>query len=120
MLKSILIVEDEKALLNAYTLLLKAKNYEVFQAENGKQALPILKSKNPDYIILDILMPVMGGVDFLKAADISKNYPSTKVLVLSNLSDKRTVETVMRLGASRYLLKASVSPRELIHTIESL
>lgn len=120
MTKSILIVEDEKALLDAYTLLLRAKNYKVFQAVNGREALQILESEKPNYIMLDILMPVMGGIEFLETARIPKNYPDTKVLVLSNLSDKKTIGMVMDLGASKYALKASMSPRELMDTIESL
>ena len=119
-MKCVLIVEDEQALLDAYTLLLQAKNYEVCQATNGKEALSVLQSKKPDYIILDILMPVMGGIEFLKTAHIPENYPDTKVLVLSNLSDRKTLDTVMRLGASQYLLKASTSPRELLGALESL
>lgn len=119
-MKSILIVEDEQALQDAYSLLLTAKNYDVFQAANGKEALPILRSKKPDYILLDILMPVMGGIEFLKAARIPENHPKSKVLVLSNLSDRKTIDSVMRLGASKYLLKASTSPRELMDAIESL
>lgn len=120
MMKCVLIVEDEKDLLDAYSLLFEVKNYKVLQAANGKEALAILKSNKPDYIVLDILMPVMGGVEFLETAQIPENYPDTKVLVLSNLSDRKTLDTVMRLGASRYSLKASTSPRDLIQTIESL
>lgn len=45
MMKSILIVEDEKALLDAYTILFRTKNYKVFQAVNGQEALLILKNK---------------------------------------------------------------------------
>lgn len=119
-MKSVLIVEDEQALQDAYSLLLRVKNYKVFQAVNGREALKVLKSEKPDYIILDILMPVMGGIEFLETAHIVEKYPDTKVLVLSNLSDQKTVDTVMRLGASRYLLKASTSPGELLQTLESL
>lgn len=119
-MKSALIVEDEEALRDAYTLLLEVKKYKVFQAVNGKEALTILRREKLDYIVLDILMPVMGGIEFLKTAHIPEKYPATKVLVLSNLSDQKTVDTVMGLGASRYLLKASTSPRELIAAIESL
>jgi DNA-binding NarL/FixJ family response regulator len=120
MTKRILIIEDETALQDAYALLFKTKKYEVFQAFNGEEALPILQNKKPDYVILDILMPVMGGVEFLETARIPEEYPDVKVLVLSNLSDPKTLETVLRLGASKYLLKASTSPRELIDAIESL
>jgi DNA-binding NarL/FixJ family response regulator len=120
MTKSILIVEDENDLRDAYTLLFEMKKYTVFSAVNGKEALSILKNKKPDYIILDILMPVMGGIEFLETAHIPEEYPGTKVLVLSNLSDRKTITKVMNLGASRYILKASSSPSELLQAIESL
>lgn len=119
-MKSVLIVEDEQALLEAFTLLFQAKSYKVFQAANGRDALAILRREKPDYIVLDVLMPVMGGIEFLEAACIPEKCPGTKVLVLSNLSDKKTIDAVMGLGASKYLLKASTSPRELIEAIESL
>jgi len=118
--KRILIIEDEQALLEAYTLLFRTKQYEVFQAANGRDAIPILEREKPDYIILDILMPIMGGIEFLEIVHIAETYPDTKVLVLSNLSDQKTLENVMRLGASRYMLKASASPRELIEAVEAL
>jgi CheY-like chemotaxis protein len=119
-MKSVLIVEDELALLEAYTLLFETKGYHALQATNGEEALAVLQGEKLDYIILDILMPVMSGIEFLEAAHIPENYPNTKVLVLSNLSDQKTLDTVMNLGASKYLLKASTSPSELIRTIESL
>jgi DNA-binding response OmpR family regulator len=119
-MKSVLIVEDEQALRDAYALLLEVKNYKVYQAVNGREALSILEKEKPDYIILDVLMPVMGGIEFLEHAHIPENYPGTKVLVLSNLSDGKTVATVLRLGASKYILKADTSPRELIELIASL
>jgi DNA-binding NarL/FixJ family response regulator len=118
--KSVLIVEDELALLEAYTLLFKSNKYEVIQAVNGKAAIACIKGKQPDYIILDILMPIMGGIEFLEKMDFPNNYPAVKILVLSNLSDPKTLEKVMSLGASKYLLKASASPRELVEAIETL
>lgn len=120
MRRSVLIVEDEEALLTAYSLLLETKEYQVFQATNGKEALATLRDKKPDYIVLDILMPIMGGIEFLKIARIPEKFTDTKVLVLSNLSDRKTLDAVMDLGASKYLLKANTSPRELIDALESL
>lgn len=119
-MKRMLIVEDETALLDAYTLLFQSRNYEVSQAANGREALKALQGKRFDYIVLDILMPVMGGVDFLESAGIPENHPDTKVLVLSNLSDKKTIDTVKRLGATKYLLKAGTSPGELVDALESM
>lgn len=116
----ILIVEDEEALRNVYVMLFEMQNYKVYSAANGKLALDNLKSTKPDIIILDVLMPVMGGIDFLETVDIRKTHPKTKVLVLSNLSDPKTVKQIEKLGAHKYLLKSSISPNKLVSEVESL
>jgi DNA-binding NarL/FixJ family response regulator len=119
-MNKILIVEDEKALRDAYVFLFKTQPYQVIEAANGKEALSLLAEERPDVILLDILMPVMSGLEFLEAANISKYYPDTKVLVLSNLSDEKTIDQIMELGASQYILKASASPKELLTAVQKL
>jgi DNA-binding response OmpR family regulator len=116
----ILIVEDEPALLEVYATLFKTQKFEVYEANNGKIALEQLNAIKPDIIILDLMMPVMSGFDFLKAANIKQKYPKTKILVLSNLSDSKTLNRIETLGAHKYLLKASVSPRELVNAVSQL
>ncbi len=119
-MKTILIVEDEAALRDVYAMLFDFEKFKVYQAGNGKIALQQLKTVKPDVILLDVLMPVMGGIEFLEAVDIKKNYPDVKVLVLSNLSDAKTRERVESLGASKYMLKAGVAPAELVKTVSQL
>ncbi len=119
-MKSILIVEDETALRDVYAMLFDFEKFKVYQAPNGKIALKQLKDMKPDIILLDVLMPVMGGIEFLEAANIKKNYPDVKVLVLSNLSDAKTRERVESLGASKYMLKAGVAPSELVKAVAQL
>lgn len=119
-MKRILIVEDEIALLKVYTMLFTTQQFAVFEAIHGKAALEQLDSANPDVIILDILMPVMGGIEFLETVDIKDKYPNTKVLVLSNLSDSKTLERIKKLGAHKYLLKADTSPKELVSAVNQL
>ncbi len=119
-MKRILIVEDEAALLEIYVMIFKTQKFAVYQACNGKAALEQLDKAKPDVIILDILMPVMGGVEFLETANIKKKYPKTKVLMLSNLSDFLTLEKVKKLGADKYLLKADTSPNELVKAVSRL
>ena len=119
-MQKILIVEDEEILRSAYVSVFKIEKFKVDEAANGKIALEKLKSFNPDIVILDIMMPVMSGVEFLQQADISTAYPTTKVLVLSNISDRVTVDNVKSLGASMHLIKSSMSPAELVKTVRSL
>lgn len=116
----LLIVEDETMLREVYVTLFTLEKLEVYQAPNGKEALKILATCKPDVILLDVLMPVMGGIEFLEKVDLKKNYPNIKVLVLSNLSDHKTLDTITKLGATKYLLKASVSPSELVAAVRDL
>lgn len=119
-MKRLLVVEDENALRDVYTTLFKLRGFEVYEAANGKEAIERLQTVKPDVIILDALMPVMGGIEFLQTVKIKENYPDTRVLLLSNLSVPKTVSQGRKLGADKYLLKASVSPRELIAVVEKL
>ncbi len=116
----ILIVEDEPALRNIYVILFQMQKFDVSEAENGKVAIKRLEEIEPDIIILDALMPVMGGIEFLQTIKIKKNYPNVKVLMLSNLSDAKTIATSQELGTSKYLIKASVNPAELLQAVNEL
>lgn len=119
-MRTILIVEDETALRDVYSMLFGFEKFKVYEAVNGKAALKQLKTVKPDIILLDVLMPVMGGIEFLETVEIKKNYPDVKVLVLSNLSDPKTRERVKALGASKYMLKAGVAPAELVKEVVQL
>ncbi len=115
----ILIVEDEMILQNVYYRILTAQGHEVNVANNGLEALQVLEVFIPDLIILDILMPKMDGIEFLESAQIKQNYPDTKVLAFSNFSDNSKIARILELGASKCLLKSSVSPSELVAMVEA-
>lgn len=119
-MRRILIIEDEAALREVYVILFTMNKYEVYEAANGKIAADTIAAIKPDVIILDALMPVMGGIEFLKAVNIKNNFPNTKVLMLSNLSDPKTISLSHKLGAQKYLLKASASPEQLVEAVRSL
>lgn len=119
-MKKILIAEDEVALREVYKTLFTFEKFDVYDAVNGKEALKQLKKHRPDVIVLDILMPVMSGIEFLEQANIPEHYPEVKVLVLSNLSDTKTLNKLTSLGANKYILKASASPAELVHAVREL
>jgi len=117
----ILIVEDEKVLNEAYELVLKKEGYAVSCAFNGEEALAYVKNGKFDLILLDLRMPKIDGVEFLKRSDPSKNFPSTKIIVFSNYDDQKEVDDAIKHGATRYILKAWSSPSELVKIVrESL
>lgn len=119
-MKKILIVEDEKVLRDAYIKILSMEQFEVYGAENGEVALRCLPQVRPDLVLLDILMPKMDGLEFLERANIKKLYPKTKVIAFSNLSSQTKLNKIMKLGADSHLLKAGLSPKELVATIREL
>lgn len=116
----VLIVEDEPMLRDVYVTLFTLQDYVVKSAVNGKDAVDMLKSYEPDIIVLDALMPVMGGIEFLETVNPRDNFPRTHILLLSNLSDPKTISKGKKLGVHKYLLKADVSPTQLLEAVREL
>ena len=114
-MSKVLIIEDNETLNEAYKLILEKDGHTVWTAFNGEEGLERLKEHTPDMILLDMLMPKMDGLEFLRhyKSDRSANYPETTIIILSNLNEDEQVEEARKLGAHRYILKANTSPREL-------
>lgn len=112
---SVLIVEDDVALNDAFTTLLKKQELEVAGAFDGKEALELVKKNKYDLILLDLLMPVMDGKKFL--AEYRKFDADTPVIVFTNLDSQTDIKEVQKKGATRYMLKSWASPKELINIV---
>ena len=119
-MKTILIVEDERNLNEAYQFILKKHGYEVKTAYNGVEALEFVSKQDPDLILLDLRMPIMDGLEFLRKYDKSKEHPDVKVVVFSNLDSKEDIAEAYELGADKYMLKAWSSPKELAALVEDI
>ncbi len=118
MAHKILIVEDEVTLSEAYHTLLKQAKYEVTVAHDGKDALEKVKDFDPELILLDLRMPILDGVGFLKEYDLIHKHPDVKVIVFSNYDMQDEIDEAYRLGADRYILKAWASPREILNLVQ--
>lgn len=118
--KKILIVEDEQILRDAYVHILSQEGYRVSEARNGREALESLEREDHDLILLDILMPKMDGLEFLKKAKLTKKHPRTKVIAFSNLSDHKKLEFMVGLGVTKNILKSSLSPKQLAEAVKHL
>ena len=114
----ILIVEDDPLIVKIYATRLVADGYEVLTAENGEDGLKISETNSPDVIVLDVMMPKMDGFEVLTKLRASPKYAKTPVLVYSNLAQEEEIERAKKLGATEFIVKANLSPTEMIAKIK--
>ena len=113
----ILVVDDDninRKLLNV--LLKKTGKYEVIEAENGMEALNIIKNESIDMVLLDIIMPVMDGIDLLKILKSDENCKSIPIIILTTDDTKKS--EALAVGATNVLIKPIKEP-ELMKVIDS-
>ncbi|MFO0781330.1 MAG: response regulator [Candidatus Saccharimonadales bacterium] len=113
----ILIVEDDKDLNNAYSIILESEGHEVESAFDGKDALAKAKKFDPELILLDLLMPVMGGLEFLQKYDLINKHPDVRVLIFTNMENSPEVTESYALGAHRCIIKSWTAPHNLARVI---
>lgn len=113
----ILVVEDDRDLNNAYSIILRNEGHEVVEAYDGKEALQKLKDFSPDLILLDLLMPVMGGLEFLQNFKTKKSFAETKVLIFTNMENSPEVGEAYKLGVQRCIIKSWTAPHNLARVV---
>lgn len=117
-LKKVLIVDDDKNLLEMYALKFKEKEFEVVSALGSLDALQKLKDGiAPDVILMDVVMPEMDGFELLATIKNDSISPNSKVVMLSNLGQREDIERGRSLGASGYIIKASATPSEVVEKV---
>ena len=99
----ILIVDDDPMILDFLKLLLESEGYETFGAHDAKMALEELPNVDPEVVLLDYMMPNMDGLQVLH--DVSKNYQSSFVIMLTGKGTERLAVECMKAGASDYVIK---------------
>jgi DNA-binding response regulator len=114
--EKILIVDDNDEIRNIITLYLENSNFEVFEANNGKEALDFIKNKKISLMILDIMMPEVDGIEVLKAIGNDRSFPIIFLSARSSVKDK--IEGLY-LGADDYLAKP-FDPAELVARVIAL
>jgi len=109
----ILVIEDYENLRLIYKTALINAGYDVDVSSDGLEALEVVKTHEPDLILLDLLLPHMGGLEFLRAFDLTK-HQHTAVVVFSNLYSPNLLEEAKKLGVKYYLTKSDFTPQEMI------
>ncbi|MCK5095739.1 MAG: response regulator [Candidatus Pacebacteria bacterium] len=122
-MKKILIIDDDKIFLKIFRDTFSksyADKYEVVSAEDGEEGLLKVGEEHPDLIVLDIKMPKMDGLEFLRALKEKNGESQTPVLISSNFSDNEKISEGLELGVKGYVVKSDYSLDGIIARIEDI
>ena len=115
----IVVADDDRMLRKATETALHRHGYIVSTASDGEEALRLIRSEQPDIIVLDLIMPKVQGFDVLQILKQDVVTSSIPVIVLSSLAQDRDKEEALSLGAVAYFNKSSFSLGELIKQVET-
>src|SRR6266542_4021822 len=112
----LLVIDDDTAVTDLLSLLLRSQGFEVFATNNSTEGLNIVRETQPNLVILDLMMPEMDGWEICKAV---RQFSQVPIIVLSALNDPSMIASVLDAGADDYLTKPTPS-RVLIAHINRL
>ena len=113
MSKQILVIEDDRILRKACETSLVKRGYVLLAASNGEEGIRQAEEHLPNLILLDMRMPKLTGAETLAALKQNEKTRNIPVLILSNSSSETSMQNAETLGAAGYMVKASMSLREL-------
>lgn len=118
MAKLILIIEDERKLASTLEKKLVKEGFDVKIAWDGQEALDFCTKQKPDFILLDLLLPKLSGMEFLR--QIRKTYDKTElpVLIITNLTDNHMIKESSVLGAMDYLIKSNIKLVDIVNIVK--
>jgi DNA-binding response OmpR family regulator len=114
--KKIVLAEDNSILASLLKYKLENEGYKLYIATNGKEAIGLIEEHNPDFILTDIMIPFVSGLELISHVRNKLNL-STPIIVFSSSGQEEMVENAFNLGASDFMSKP-FSPNELIIRIK--
>jgi len=118
-MKTILVVDDMAVFREPIAASLNHQGYETLGAANGREAMQMVHQNRPDLILLDVAMPVMNGLDFLRNLRQDPKFKDLPVILLTAVSERDYIVQAGKLGVRDYLLKSRFSLKELSARVES-
>ncbi len=119
---SILVIEDEHFITELYKRALENAGFSVTTIADGEQALLEAVNHHYDVILLDLMLPTMNGVDLLYKMKSEHVVPpmTSKIIITTNLDQKEESRTKIEAMADGYLIKAEVTPKELVSFVKQV
>lgn len=119
MSSTILLVDDDQAILDLLTVILERKGFKVVKTTDSQAVMHMLDSVRPHLVISDLMMPGLNGRELCEQIRQQPTHAALPVLILSAKTDQGTIESCLQAGATEYATKP-VLPRNLVNTVHRL
>ncbi len=117
MAKKILLIEDEQIIVDLLQRKLTEEGYNVALAKDGEEGIKAMKAEKPDLILLDIVMPKMGGLEVMEEMQKNPDLKRIPVIIVSNSGQPVELDRAKKLGAKDWLIKTEFDPQEVIEKV---
>lgn len=118
--KKIVLVEDEEILIKLLEDKLASEGYQVITARDGAEGLEKIKEGKPDLILLDIIMPKMGGFEVMEELNKDEMLAKIPVVIVSNSGQPVELERAKKMGVKDWLIKTEFDSREVVEKVKNL
>lgn len=116
-MKKILIIEDDQILSNIYRNKLTVEGYQVESAGNGESGLALMRTFQPQMILVDLLLPQLSGVEVIKHIRSEADFAKLPIVVLSNTYLTNLIQDAWKAGATKCLAKSRCSPKDILDVV---
>lgn len=116
--KKILLIEDEELMISLLSKKLTGEGYDVSLARNGLEGMEKMKKLMPDLVLLDIVMPKMGGIEVLEEKAKDSSLKKIPVIIISNSGQPVELDRAQELGAKDWLIKTQFDPQEVYNKVQ--
>jgi Response regulator containing CheY-like receiver, AAA-type ATPase, and DNA-binding domains len=116
--KTILVVEDEADMRFVLTERLRQEGFNVKEATNGQEALDLLSHHPVDLILLDLVMPIMDGMEMLRRLQWDEEGKRTKVIILTNSAEDTRMQEALRRGIGNYVIKSDTTIEHIVGLVK--
>ncbi|MDD2656815.1 MAG: response regulator [Patescibacteria group bacterium] len=118
MVKKILIVEDEKLELMALVARFKMENFKVLEASNGEDGLKLALDEHPDFILSDIMMPKVTGIEMITQIRQSGEWgKAVPILMLTGVVEAESISKIVEQGVHDYIIKGAVDMDDVVKKV---
>lgn len=115
----LLVVEDDLALADMYSMKLKKEGFEVDVAHDGAEGFEKMKLEKPTLVLMDIMMPNLNGLEALEKAKKDSDTKNIPIMMLTNLTGTSELDQALKKGAVGYIVKSEATPSEVVERVKA-